>query len=66
MTVRVSERLRDALERLDQAIDRLDVRAAAAGGGAAPSGHAGKLSDTTAIAARLDQMIERVETALAG
>jgi hypothetical protein len=65
MTVSVSERLRDALERLDQAIDRLDAGVAAGNGGTAPAAEAGKSADTTALAARLDRMIERVETALA-
>jgi hypothetical protein len=65
MTVSVSERLREALERLDQAIDRLDASVSAGSGAAAPAGEAGKSADTVAIAARLDRIIERVETALA-
>jgi hypothetical protein len=75
MTVNVSERLRDALERLDQAIDRLessvpDGDAAAAGEAApqSPDGRSsdGKSPDTAALAVRLDHMIARIETALAG
>jgi len=61
----VSDRLREALERLDQAIDRLDASATAGAGGgvavAAPSASA----DTAALAARLDKMIQRIEAALA-
>jgi len=64
MTVRVSERLRDALERLDQAIDRLDAGVAAGNGGAAPVAKADKSADTGALALKLDRMIERIETAL--
>ena len=57
----VSDRLREALERLDQAIDRLDTTAGAGGQTAVPNGAA----DTTALAARLDKMIQRIEAALA-
>jgi hypothetical protein len=70
MTVNVSEKLRDALERLDQAIDRLE--ASVPDGDAATSGEApvespdGKSPDTAALSARLDHMIARIETALAG
>jgi hypothetical protein len=62
LTVNVSDRLREALERLDQAIDRLDA-SAANGGGAEP----GAAADTgsAVLAARLDRMIQRIETALA-
>lgn len=66
MTISVSDRLRDALERLDQAIDRLDASASAGSGGAMPAGATGNAAPgNAAIAVRLDQMIERIETALA-
>ena len=61
----VSDRLREALERLDQAIDRLDATATVehgSGNGAAPGNG---VADTAALAARLDKMIQRVEAALA-
>jgi hypothetical protein len=60
MTVNVSDRLRDALERLDQAIDRLDAQVSAENK-TAPA----KAPDNAAVVARLDRMIERIETALA-
>ncbi|HEX4507491.1 MAG TPA: hypothetical protein VH722_17315 [Alphaproteobacteria bacterium] len=62
----VSDRLREALERLDQAIDRLDATATAehGGGNGAAAGH--DSADTAALAARLDKMIQRIEAALAG
>jgi hypothetical protein len=60
MTVNVSDRLRDALERLDQAIDRLDGHASADTQTVPPQAPA-----NAAIAAKLDRMIERIETALA-
>ncbi len=61
-TVNVSDRLRDALERLDQAIDRLDAQlpAARAGTVGGSDGATGAF-----VAARLDRIIERIETALA-
>jgi hypothetical protein len=59
----VSDRLREALERLDQAIDRLDADAPAE---AASNGNNGNgAADNSAIAARLDRMIQRIEAALA-
>jgi Arc/MetJ-type ribon-helix-helix transcriptional regulator len=58
----VSDRLREALERLDQAIDRLDANATVEAG--SMSGENGA-ADTAALAARLDKMIQRVEAALA-
>ncbi len=62
MTTEVSDRLRDALERLDQAIDRLEsavsVRPRSS---ATPS----QKKDNDAVARQLDLMIERLETALA-
>ena len=61
MTVNVSDRLKDALERLDQAIDRLDAQVSAEPKTAATAGG----SDASAIAVRLDRMIQRIETALA-
>jgi len=60
MTVNVSDRLRDALEKLDQAIDRLEAKASADN-----KKPAGSAPDNVALAARLDHMIERIETALA-
>ena len=60
MTVNVSDRLRDALEKLDQAIDRLDARVSAENKTVPP-----KAPDNSAIVARLDHMIQRIETALA-
>jgi len=57
----VSDRLRAALERLDQAIDQLESRVEAAEESAA-------MDDNSAngmIAQRLDRMIERIELALA-
>jgi hypothetical protein len=62
--VNVSDRLREALERLDQAIDRLDATAVIV-----PAGPAGVVDgtssvNTAAIAAKLDRMIQRVEAAL--
>lgn len=59
----VSDRLREALERLDQAIDRLDMSATAGTGTAAAADtHS---AGTAMLAARLDRMIQRVEAALA-
>jgi hypothetical protein len=58
----VSDRLREALERLDQAIDRLDATATA---GAGVEKAASASADTAALAARLDKMIQRIEAALA-
>lgn len=57
----VSDRLRAALERLDQAIDRLELRVEAS----ADSGTADDSAANTVIADRLDRMIERIELALA-
>ena len=59
----VSDRLREALERLDQAIDRLD--ATAGSGGEERAAHGDGSPDTAALAARLDKMIQRIEAALA-
>ena len=61
MSGHVSDRLRAALERLDQAIDRLESRVDAS----ADSGSADDSSANTVIAHRLDRMIERIEMALA-
>ena len=65
----VSDRLREALERLDQAIDRLDANAAAADGSEKGAVTANATvndgADTAAVAARLDKMIQRIEAALA-
>lgn len=58
----VSDRLRDALERLDQAIDRLEAAVSAR---PRPSASAAPKKDNAAVAAQLDLMIERLETALA-
>ena len=57
----VSDRLRAALERLDHAIDRLETRVDSTAG----TGSADDNSANGAIAERLDQMIERIELALA-
>ena len=61
----VSDRLREALERLDQAIDRLDATATAGAGGGktAPAGNGS--ADNAMLTARLDKMIQRIEAALA-
>jgi len=61
----VSDRLREALERLDQAIDRLDASATVGAGNAPAAVPAGASADTGALAARLDKMIQRIEAALA-
>ena len=61
MAVLVSDRLRAALERLDQAIDRLEARVEAT----AESPSTDDNSANGAIAERLDRMIERIEVALA-
>ena len=63
--VNVSDRLREALERLDQAIDRLDATAIIVPAGPAVAADATSSVDTAAIAAKLDRMIQRVEAALA-
>jgi hypothetical protein len=63
--VNVSDRLREALERLDQAIDRLDMSATAATGSTAADTADTHSAGTTMLAARLDRMIQRVEAALA-
>jgi hypothetical protein len=62
MTTNVSDRLRDALERLDQAIDRLESAVSAR---PRPTGAAVPKKDNEAVARQLDLMIERLETALA-
>ena len=60
----VSDRLREALERLDQAIDRLDASATGETDAPVETGHT--VPDNTAIvAAKLERMIQRIETALA-
>jgi hypothetical protein len=56
--------LREALERLDQAIDRLDANAAAVEGSGTGAATAVGSADTAAVAARLDKMIQRIEAAL--
>ena len=61
----VSDRLREALERLDQAIDRLDATAAAGAGSEKSVAGGNGSADTAAVAARLDKMIQRIEAALA-
>ena len=61
----VSDRLREALERLDQAIDRLDATATASIDTTNAAAANGTSSDYAAVAARLDRMIQRIETALA-
>lgn len=60
MSAVVSDRLRAALERLDQAIDRLETRVEST----ADAGPADDNSANGAIAQRLDRMIERIEMAL--
>ena len=64
MTVSVSDRLRDALERLDQAIDRLEAGVSTGSGAAAPPAQARRPTDSGVLALKLDRMIERIETAL--
>lgn len=69
MSANVSDRLREALEQLDQAIDRLDARVTAhlesrphaIDTGPTDSGPA----DTGKIAERLDYLIRRIESSLA-
>ena len=63
--VNVSDRLREALERLDQAIDRLDMSATAGTGDKVSAAADTHSPDTAMLAARLDRMIQRVEAALA-
>jgi hypothetical protein len=65
LKVNVSDRLREALERLDQAIDRLDASATVGTGGGAVAANGAGSANTAAIAAKLDRMIQRIETALA-
>jgi len=60
----VSDRLREALERLDQAIDRLDA-SATAGASIEKDAVANGSAGTEALAARLDKMIQRIEAVLA-
>jgi len=60
MAAQSSDRLRAALERLDQAIDRLDARAAAVAGGGAQTDN----FDRSSLAERLDKAIARIERAL--
>ena len=64
MTAEISDKVRAAMERLDQAIDRLDAKAAAQGLAKAEAAPA--KSNDKAVADRLDRMIERIESALAG
>ncbi len=69
MTAEISDKVRALMERLDQAIDRLDAKAAADGAaiaGAAPAQSNDGKSNDKAVADRLDRMIERIESALAG
>jgi len=61
--VNVSDRLREALERLDQAIDRLDASTATAGAEQGAGDRDGT-ENNAVIAARLDKMIQRIEAAL--
>jgi len=62
MTTEVSDRLRDALERLDQAIDRLESAVSVR---PRSSSTPSPKKDNDAVARQLDLMIERLETALA-
>ncbi len=66
MSVSVSEKLRDALERLDQAIDSLEAGLDAKISAAEEAAPAGSDDDsaTAVVAERLDRLIARVETAL--
>jgi hypothetical protein len=66
MSVRVSEKLRDALERLDQAIDSLEAELDAKISAATETAHLESDDDsaTVVVAERLDRLIARVETAL--
>jgi hypothetical protein len=68
MTAEISDKVRAAMERLDQAIDRLDAKAVVqspAQARAAATAASSKSNDK-AVADRLDRMIERIESALAG
>jgi hypothetical protein len=66
MSVRVSDKLREALERLDQAIDCLEagldakIEAATDGAPANSEDHAASV----VVVERLERLIARVETAL--
>jgi hypothetical protein len=69
MAVEVSDKVREALERLDQAIDRLDSGVTAALAKApppaeAPSDPDGRQTINAALALRLDRIIERIEAAM--
>ncbi len=67
----ISDRLRAALEQLDEAIDLLEARIAAKlarpleGAISDAGGHADDPAGNAAIVARLDRIIERIELALA-
>lgn len=56
----VSDKLRDALERLDQAIDQLESKAASN----AKSVLANRKASNDAVVQRLDKVIGRIEAAL--
>ena len=60
----ISDRLRAAMERLDQAVDRLETNAATES--SVRTGSPTANPPTAALAERLDRMIERIESALAG
>jgi hypothetical protein len=69
MAVEVSDKVREALERLDQAIDRLDSGVTAALERAPPPAQAppnpdGRHAINPALAERLDRIIERIEAAM--
>jgi hypothetical protein len=69
MAVEVSDKVREALERLDQAIDRLESGVAAALERAPPPAENASDPDVrhtvnAALAERLDRIIERIEAAM--
>jgi hypothetical protein len=63
MAAEVSDKLREALERLDQAIDRLDAKIGERLE-AAPAASLPRAPADPALAERLDTIIARIEAAL--
>ena len=63
MSTHASDKLREALERLDQAIDQLEERLTAHLDEAEPQ--AAKPPPNRAVVERLDRIIRQIETALA-
>jgi hypothetical protein len=66
MAAEISDRVREALERLDQTIDRLDSSVAEAFEHPAPEPPPpdGSKIDNAVLAERLDKIIARIEAAL--